>query len=105
MATSVDYYAFIREQVSDLPEVTFRPMMGEYVLYFDGKVVGGIYDDRLLVKPTQGARALLPSASLVSPYEGAKDMLLVEDVEDRDLLQKILEAVATDLPIGKKKRR
>ena len=105
MATSKEFFSFIKEQTECFPEVSYRPMMGEYVLYYDGKVVGGIYDDRLLVKPTHGAMALLPSASLVSPYEGAKDMLLVEDVEDRDLIQRILEAVAADLPIGKKKSR
>lgn len=104
MATSVEYFEFIKEQLSDVQEASYRPMMGEYIIYFEGKVVGGLYDDRLLVKPTKNARELLPTAPLVSPYEGGKDMLLVEDVEDRDLLKMLFAAVAVDLPNGKKKK-
>jgi len=104
MSTSIDYFEFIKEQLFDNPEVSYRPMMGEYIVYYGGKVVGGLYDDRLLVKPTKSAIAILPAAPLVSPYEGGKDMLLVEEVEDRDLLKSLLAAVAADLPDGKKKR-
>ena len=103
MATSAAYFEFIKEQLSDVSEASYRPMMGEYIIYFDGKVVGGLYDDRLLVKPTKSARSFLPAASLVSPYEGGKDMLLVEEVEDRGLLKSLLAAIAADLPVGKKK--
>ena len=102
MATSKEYFEFIKDQVRDLSEVSFRPMMGEYILYYAGKVVGGLYDDRLLVKATKGARESLPSSSLVFPYEGGKEMLLVEDVEDRELLKKLFERVASDL-LAKKK--
>ena len=104
MATSKEYFEFIREQLSDLPEVSYRQMMGEYILYYDAKVVGGLYDDRLLVKPTNSSSAILPSASLVTPYEGARGMLLVEDVDDRLLLKTLIAAVAADLPAGKKKK-
>ena len=103
MSTSIDYFEFIKEQLFDNPEVSFRPMMGEYILYYEGKVVGGLYDDRFLIKPTKGAKSLLPSAPLASPYDGGKDMLLVEDVEDRELLERLLAAVADDLSVGKKK--
>ena len=103
MATKKEYYEYIREQLATVAEVSFRPMMGEYVLYYDGKVIGGLYDDRLLVKPTPGAKAVLPSAPFVAPYEGAKDMLLVEDTEDRDLLKRLLPLVADDLSNSKKK--
>lgn len=104
MATSVEFFEFIKEQLSAVSEASYRPMMGEYIIYYDGKVVGGMYDDRLLVKPTKNAQALMPTASLVSPYEGGKDMFLVEEVEDRALLKALLAAVAADLPDGKKKK-
>ena len=102
MSTSKAYFEFISDQLSHLSEVSFRPMMGEYILYFKGKVVGGIYDDRLLVKSTKSALSILPNASLVSPYEGAKNLILVEEVEDRAFLEKILRAVAEDLPLPKR---
>ena len=79
--------------------------MGEYILYLEGKIVGGIYDDRLLVKPTKSAREMLPDAPFELPYEGAKEMLLVEDIDDREFLTGLVTAVAGDLPAPKKKRR
>ena len=79
-------------------------MMGEYVLYYGGKVVGGVYDNRLLVKPTKSAVALIPNAQRELPYEGEKEMLLVEDIEDRALLKKLFEAMYEELPEPKKKK-
>ena len=104
MATSKSYFEYISEELSDLSEVTFRPMMGEYILYFEGKVIGGLYDDRLLVKPTDSAKRILPTAPLQTPYEGGKEMLLVEETEDRALLGKLLAAVAADLPAPKRRK-
>ncbi len=104
MASSKTYLDFILEQLSGLEEVTFRAMMREYVLYYRGKVIGGIYDDRLLVKPVKSAAAMLPDAVRELPYEGAKEMLLVENVEDRDFLCRLLEAMYDELPAPKKKR-
>ena len=95
MASSKEYVDFILEQCEGL---TARAMMGEYVLYYGGKVVGGVYDNRLLVKPTRSALALLPDAPRELPYEGAKEMLLVEDIEDRELLAKLFEAMYEELP-------
>lgn len=88
---------YILEQLSDLDALSHRAMMGEYILYFNGKVVGGVYDDRLLVKPTEGARRLLPEAPMALPYPGGKPMLLVTEIDDRDLLADLLRTVATDL--------
>lgn len=105
MATHKEYFEFIREQLSDMEEASFRPMMGEYIIYYDGKVVGGIYDDRFLIKPTKAAEALMPDAPLELPYEGAKEMLLVEDVDNRDFLRELLPAVAAELPAPKKKKK
>ena len=102
MASSKEYLDFILEQLSDLDGVSWRAMMGEYVLYYRGKVVGGIYDDRFLVKPTRSAAALMPESARELPYEGAKEMLLVEDVDNREFLQKLLEAMAEELPAPKK---
>jgi TfoX/Sxy family transcriptional regulator of competence genes len=96
MASSKEYLAFVLEQLAGLEGVTHRAMMGEYVIYYQGKVIGGIYDDRFLVKPTPSAKELLPDAPLELPYEGAKEMLL-PDVDDRDLLARLLPAVAADL--------
>ena len=78
--------------------------MGEYIIYYQGKIVGGIYDDRFLVKPTKSAMALMPDASRELPYEGAKEMLLVEDIDDRDFLNELLNAMADELPAPKKKK-
>ncbi len=103
MASSKDFLAFVLEQLSPLGDVTFRPMMGEYVLYFAGKTVGGIYDDRLLLKPTAGALRLMPGAETDIPYPGAKE-LLVADVDNAELTCRVIAAIAEDLPVPKKKR-
>ena len=101
MASSKEYLDFVLEQCRGL---SARAMMGEYVLYCGGKVVGGIYDNRLLVKPTKSAVALLPNAPKELPYEGAKEMLLVEDIEDKELLKKLFEAMHEELLELKKKK-
>ena len=101
MASSKEYLDFVLEQCSGL---SARAMMGEYVLYYGGKVVGGIYDNRLLVKPTKSAVALLLNAPRELPYEGAKEMLLVENIEDKELLKKLFEAMYEELPELKKKK-
>ena len=105
MASKKEYLDFIMEQLSDLPEVSSRAMMGEYILYFRGKVFGGIYDDRLLVKPVPSAVKLMPDAPMELPYEGAKEMLLVEDVDDREFLCSLIESMWEELPEKKKKSR
>ena len=84
MASHKEYLDFILEQISELEEITYRAMMGEYILYYRGKIVGGIYDDRLLVKPVKSAISLMPDATYELPYEGAKEMLLVDDVDNKD---------------------
>ena len=86
MASSKDYLQFILEQLSDLEEITYRTMMGEYILYYRGKIVGGIYDDRLLVKPIKSAVSYMPEAAYELPYEGAKEMLFVDNVDDKEFL-------------------
>ena len=101
MASSKEYLDFVLDQCDGL---SARAMMGEYVLYYGGKVVGGIYDNRLLVKPTPSAIALMPEAARELPYEGAKEMLLVEDVEDRDFLNKLFESMYEELPEPKNKK-
>ena len=101
MSSSKEYLDFVLEQCSGL---SARAMMGEYVLYYGGKVVGGVYDNRLLVKSTKSSVALLPNAPRELPYEGAKEMLLVEDIEDRALLKKLFEAIYEELPEPKKKK-
>ncbi|MCR4724275.1 MAG: TfoX/Sxy family protein [Clostridia bacterium] len=104
MASSKAYLDFISDQLSGLDGVSFRAMMGEYILYYHDKVAGGIYDDRLLVKPVPAALDLMPDAPLEVPYPGAKEMLLVDNVDDRDFLCSLLEAMLDELPAGKKRR-
>lgn len=96
MATSKEYLEYVLEQLPR-SDVTYRPMMGEYVLYYKGKVIGGIYDDRFLVKPTKSALAAMPNARRERPYPGAKEMVLVEEMDDRDFLQNLLELTHGEL--------
>lgn len=104
MASSKDYLEYVLDQLSSLDNITYRAMMGEYIIYYQGKIVGGIYDDRFLVKPTKSALDLMPDASRELPYEGAKEMLLVEDIDDRDFLNELLNAIVYELPAPKKKK-
>ena len=103
MASSKEYLHFILEQLSDLDDVSYRPMMGEFILYYRGKIIGGIYDDRLLVKRTTFALELMPAAICTLPYEGAKKMLLVDEVDSKELLIKLFEAMYDELPLPKRK--
>lgn len=105
MASSKEYLDFVLEQLSELDDITHRAMMGEYIIYYRGKVIGGIYDDRFLVKNVKSASDLMPEARLELPYEGAKEMLLVEDIENREFLRELLEAMYDVLPAPKKKKR
>ena len=104
MASSRDYLDFILEQLSGLGNVTYRAMMGEYILYWRGKIIGGIYDDRFLVKPTKSALAMMPDAGREIPYEGAKEMLLVDNVDSREFLAELITAIYGELPAPKKKK-
>ena len=104
MASSKEYLDFIMDQLSDLEDVTVRAMMGEYIIYYRGKIVGGIYDDRFLVKPVPAAVALMPGAQKELPYEGAKEMLLVDDVENREFLKELFDAMYDELPESKKRK-
>ena len=104
MASSKEYLEFIMEQLAGLEDVSWRAMMGEYIIYYRGKIVGGIYDDRFLVKPVEAAKAMMPEAEKEQPYEGAKEMLLVDDVDDREFLCELLEAMYDELPAPKKKK-
>ena len=104
MASSKDYLEYVLDQLSSLDDISYRAMMGEYIIYYQGKIVGGIYDDRFLVKPTKSALDLMPDASRELPYEGAKEMLLVEDIDDRVFLNELLNAIVYELPAPKKKK-
>ena len=103
MSSSKEYLEFVLEQLSGL-DVTHRAMMGEYIIYYRGKIVGGIYDDRFLLKPTTSAVTMMPNAPKEFPYEGAKEMLLVEDIENKELLHDLLKAMYNELPTPKKKK-
>lgn len=105
MASGKEYLAFILGQLSELEEVTYRPMMGEFLLYYRGRIVGGIYDDRLLVKPVNAAIQYLPAAPRELPYDGAKEMLLVEEVDSREFLAGLFRAMYEELPAPKAKQK
>ena len=104
MASTKEYLDFILEQLSELDEITYKAMMGEYIIYYRSKIVGGIYDDRFLVKNVSVARDKMPEADLELPYEGAKEMLLVDDVDNKEFLRELLEAMYEELPAPKKKK-
>ena len=105
MPSTKEYLNFILEQLSDLEDISHRAMMGEYIIYYKSKVVGGIYDNRFLVKPVESAERLMPDAPRELPYEGAKPMLLVENVDDRKLLNQLLKQMHDQLPEPKKKKK
>ena len=93
MPSTNDYLNFIIEQLSELDDITYRAMMGEYIIYYHGKIIGGIYDNRFLVKPTKSVMTLIPDAKMELPYPGAKEMALVDDVDDKQFLKKLLDAI------------
>ncbi len=103
MASDKEYLDFVLDQLSDLDGISHRAMMGEYILYFRDKIIGGIYDNRLLVKPTASAREMMPEAVSEAPYDGAKEMLLVDRIDDREFLTKLILAMYDELPAQRKK--
>ena len=105
MASSRDFLEFVLEQLSSLSDITYRAMMGEFILYYKGKIVGGIYDNRLLIKPSPSALRMLSDAPMETPYDGGTNMLMVEDVEDRDLLIRLFNAMYPELPEPTKKKK
>ncbi len=104
MASSEEFLSFILDQLSGLDEISYRKMMGEYILYFKDKIFGGIYDDRLLIKPVPSAISILPDAPLELPYDGAKEMILFENVDNRDLLCDLIPKMYDELPSIKKRK-
>ena len=105
MASSQDYLKFILEQLSGLDDISYRAMMGEFILYYRGKIVGGIYDDKLLVKPAKSAIAYMKNPSYELPYDGAKEMLLVDDVDNKEYLSGLFIAMYDELPAPKAKKK
>lgn len=105
MASSKEYLNYILEQLSELDGVTYRAMMKEYIIYYHGKIIGGIYDDRLLVKPIKAAITYLPTLLYELPYEGAKEMLLVSDVDNKEFLMGLFNVMDNELPVPKLKKR
>ena len=104
MASNKEYLDFILEQLSELSDITYRQMMGEYIVYYRGKIVGGIYDDRFLVKPVKSAISLMPDAAYELPSEGAKQMLVVDNVDSKRFLKKLFEAMYDELPTPKMRK-
>ena len=105
MASGKEYLDFILDQLSDLDSISYRAMMGEFIIYYRGKIVGGIYDDRLLVKAVPSAIAYMPDASYELPYKGAKEMLLVDEVDDKTFLTGLFNAMYDELPAPKPKKK
>lgn len=105
MGSSKEYLEYILEQLSGLEDITYRAMMGEYILYYRGKIFGGVYDDRFLIKPIKIAKEMMPDADMELPYDGAKEMLLVDDVENREFLKELIEAMYDELPAPRKRKK
>lgn len=105
MASSKEYLDFVLEQLSELDDITYKAMMGEYIIYYKGKIVGGIYDDRFLIKPVKAAKDMMPEAEPELPYEGAKEMLLVDDIDNKGFMKELFAAMYDELPAPKKKKK
>ena len=105
MASTKEYLGFVLEQLSELDEVSYRAMMGEYILYYRGRVFGGIYDDRLLLKPVPSAVKLMPNATMEIPYDGAKEMILADDIDNREFLCRLVRSMWEELPDKKRRER
>lgn len=104
MASTFDYLEYVLEQLRDIEDISYRPMMGEYILYYKDKIFGGIYDNRFLIKQTKSSKELLPSAPLEIPYPHAKEMLLVEEIENKELLEKVIVSMYDQLPKKRKRK-
>lgn len=104
MASSRAFLDFILEQLSGLDDIAYKSMMGEYILYYRGRIAGGIYDDRFLVRNVKAARKMMPDADLALPYEGAREMIAVDNVENREFLSELFEAMYEELPVPKKRK-
>ena len=105
MATGREYLGFVLKQLSGLEEITYRQMMGEYIIYYRGKIAAYVCDDRLLIKPVETARKMMPDAVYEPPYEGAKEMLLVDRTDEREFLEALFRAMYDELPEPKKRSR
>ena len=97
MASSRDFLDFVLDSLSSLPDITYRAMMGEFVIYYHGTVVGGVYDNRLLIKPTESVKKMIQNATMEIPYPGGRPMIMISDVENRELLSRVFDAVYVDL--------
>ena len=105
MSSSKEYLNFVLEQLSELEDISYRAMMGEYIIYYTGRIIGGIYDDRLLVKPVKSAIDYMPDAKYELPYEDAKAMLLVDNVDNRKYLTNLFEVMLDELPVSKVRKK
>lgn len=105
MASSKEYLNFILEQLSGLDNISYRYMMREYIIYYNGKIIGGIYDNRFLVKPIDVAINYMPNATYELPYDGAKKMLLVDNVDDKEYLTGLFNVMYEKLPFPKPKKK
>lgn len=105
MASKKEYLDFVLDQLSGLEGISYRAMMGEYLLYYNDKLFGGIYDDRFLVKVTASSLEFLPNEPQEIPYDGAKPMILVTEMEDKKHLRELILAMYEDLSETKKKSK
>lgn len=104
MASSKEFLEYILEQLSEVEEITYRAMMGEYIIYYKDRIAGGIYDDRLLIKPVKSAIDYVSDIRYEVPYEGAKEMILIEEVDNKEYLTELFKTIYDDLPTPKKKK-
>ena len=107
MASSKEYLNFILEQLSELNGINYKPMMGEFIIYYQDKIIGGIYDDRFLVKTTKSAIKMMPQAKMELPYANAKKMILVDNIENKIFLKELFETMVDELPerVSNKKKK
>ena len=104
MATKKEYLDYILDGLSDVSGITYRQMMGEYIIYINEKIAAYVCDNRLLIKPVASAVRLMPDAVYEPPYEGAKDMLLCENTDNKDFLTELFSAIEPELAMPKKRK-
>lgn len=104
MPTSKNYINFILEQLSDINQISCKQMIGEYIIYHNEKIAAYVCDDRLLVKPVKSAVSLMPDAKYEPPYDGAKDMLLVDNIDDKSFLTMLFNSMYDELSAPKKRK-
>lgn len=103
MPSTKEFLNYVLDQLNDLEDITYRYMMSEYIIYYKGKIAGGIFDNRLMIKPVKSAIDFIENPIYDIPFDGAKEWILIEDIEDKEFLTELFITIYKDLSFPKKK--